>query len=497
MKAKTPTLAPPENTLFSMKFTQFLMTFLIGLLLIACNHNTDMPVPDTGYPTDIETLVITRCATSGCHDNISNGAAAGLNLETWNDLFSGSRGGAVVIPYRPDFSTFCYYTNTDTLLGLALEPTMPYNDMPLSVSEYLLIKNWIQSGAPNNKGFVKFSDYQNKSKLYISNRGCDVVTVLDPESGLAMRYIDVGNSPSIEGPCMIKVSPDKLYWYVLFSQGNILQKFRTSDNAKVGEITIGSGFWSAIEISTDSKKAFISDADINGRIIYADLENMQVITTYQSGLRYPYGLCINNTNNILYATSKEGNYIYKIDLTNLLSPIIQEISLEMGNPVSTVQTLNPYNICLSPDGTRYFVTCNKSAELRIVQTSNDSLLDIHATGSNPAEIIFSHDYPYLFVSCMGVPGTIKFSVVNVFNLNSNTFLPEIYAGHDSKGIMIDDVSNKLYVANRNVSSGGPAAHHEPVCEGKNGYITAIDLNTLQLIPGYKAELSVDPYHISK
>jgi DNA-binding beta-propeller fold protein YncE len=481
-----------------MKNCLFLSVVIFSIFIInACKQESGLSIKDNGYPADIEKIVIKKCANAGCHNLISHEAAAGLNLETWNNLFEGSRSGAVVIPYRPDFSTFCYYTNTDTFLGITLQPTMPYNSAPLSVTEYLTIKNWIQNGAPDNKGFVKFSDYQNKPKLYISNRGCDVVTVLDPESGLAMRYIDVGNSASVEGPCMIKVSPDKLYWYVIFNQGATLQKFRTADNFKVGELSIGSGFWSSVVITPDSKKAFITDTDVNGRIIYADLETMQLLSTYQAGLRYPFGMCINNSGNKLYVTSQEGNYIYKIDISNPLSPLIEEVSLEIGNPVSTIPTLNPYNILLNQDETMYYITCHKSAELRVVQTSNDSLLGVYATGSNPAEMIMSTDFPYVFISCLGVPGTNKLSVINLFDINSNVFLPEIYAGHDSKGIMIDESSAKLYVANRNVSAGGPAAHHEPVCDGKNGYITAINLNTLQLIPGYKAELSVDPYHISK
>jgi len=467
------------------------------VILNSCKQESGLSIKDNGYPSEIETIVIKKCANSGCHNLESHEAAAGLNLETWNNLFEGSRSGAVVIPYRPDFSTFCYYTNTDTLLGITLQPTMPYNSAPLSVTEYLTIKHWIQNGAPDNKGFVKFSDYQNKPKLYISNRGCDVVTVLDPESGLAMRYVDVGTGAAIEGPCMTKVSPDKLYWYVIFNQGTTIQKFRTSDNFKVGELVVGSGFWSSIAITADSKKAFLTDTDVNGRIIFADLENMQLLATYQAGLRYPFGLCINNSASNLYVTSLEGNYIYKIDISNPLTPLIAEVSLETGIPASTIPTLNPYSILLNQDETMYYVTCHKSAELRVVQTSNDSLLGVHATGSNPAEMIISPDFPYVFISCLGVPGTNKLSVINIFDINSYIFLPEIYAGHDSKGIVIDESSDKLYVANRNVSAGGPAAHHESVCEGKNGYFTAIDLNTLQLIPDYKSELSVDPYHISK
>jgi hypothetical protein len=64
-------------------------------------------------------------------------------------------------------------------------------------------------------------------------------------------------------------------------------------------------------------------------------------------------------------------------------------------------------------------------------------------------------------------------------------------------MIIDQSKNKLFVANRNVSDGGPAAHHAPVCDGKNGYLTAIDLNNHLLIPDFKAELSVDPFFLAQ
>jgi hypothetical protein len=43
--------------------------------------------------------------------------------------------------------------------------------------------------------------------------------------------------------------------------------------------------------------------------------------------------------------------------------------------------------------------------------------------------------------------------------------------------------------------GGPAPHHSSVCNGRNGYMTAIDLNSLLLIPNFQAEVSVDPYGV--
>jgi hypothetical protein len=60
---------------------------------------------------------------------------------------------------------------------------------------------------------------------------------------------------------------------------------------------------------------------------------------------------------------------------------------------------------------------------------------------------------------------------------------------------VDDLYNRVYISNRNVSNDGPSPHHSSLCGGRNGYITAIDMNTLQLITGFKAEVSVDPYGV--
>ena len=69
---------------------------------------------ESGYPQDVDAIITAKCSISGCHNDKSKAAAAGLSLETWDKLFEGSRGGAVVIPFRSDFSTLYYYINTDS-----------------------------------------------------------------------------------------------------------------------------------------------------------------------------------------------------------------------------------------------------------------------------------------------------------------------------------------------------------------------------------------------
>src|SRR5688572_14300918 len=89
------------------------------VVLSSCTYDTaPVVVPPSGYPEQVEKIIIARCATEGCHTAVSKGAAAGLDLETWDAMFEGTRAGAVVIPHRPDFSPLLYFTNVDSTIGI-------------------------------------------------------------------------------------------------------------------------------------------------------------------------------------------------------------------------------------------------------------------------------------------------------------------------------------------------------------------------------------------
>ena len=63
------------------------------------------------------------------------------------------------------------------------------------------------------------------------------------------------------------------------------------------------------------------------------------------------------------------------------------------------------------------------------------------------------------------------------------------------GIGMDEEHGFVYVANRNIS-GSSVPHHSSSCVGINGFISFIDLNTLEVIPNKKVEVAVDPYSVS-
>ena len=480
---------------------KFILT-TICICLYSCSKDPLVIESYNDYPKEIGDITLAQCATQGCHNEASKGGAAGLSLASWEKLFEGSNGGSTVIPYRPDQSFLFFSINTFPDLGVSLHPTMPINQKSLSKEQVLKIKNWILNGAPNDKGFVKFSDNPDRKKFYVFNSKCKLVTVFDKETKLIMRYIDAGSS--LDGvPCMIKVAPDNNNWYVLFTGENSissLKKYKASDDQLESKLILNNSSWKTIKISSDSKKALIADTKGNntflgGSISYIDLVNMKLLHTYEApldSLFFPIGIEANNNFSIAYSACFHSNYLHKI---NLITNTITKVRLNPNDaPIidDVDDTYNPVQILLSPDESEYFVLCSRSHEIRIFKTSNDSLLKIIPIGINPLEMKLSKNKNYLFVSDTSRFNSHK-GAVFVIDYKSHSLINTIYTGNQPQGMAVDDEKGVVYVANRNI---GGSSHHVTACVGKPGYITIINMNSFELIKNYSTEVSVDPISIS-
>ena len=486
--------------IITMKKLFFIHFISATIILIAVNSCINKQAEPTfnGYPTDVGKIIFTKCATTGCHTDQSKNAAGGLSLSSWDNLFTGGRNSADVIPYRHDYSTLFSSINTFADLGVSNAPTMPYNKAHLTRDETLLIEKWIDAGAPDQNGFVKFSDNANRKKFYVTNQACDVVTVFDQQTLLPMRYITVGNTANTELPHNIKISPDGQYWYVISTAGNSLQKYRTSDDHFVGEAILGVRNWNTVTISKDGNTAYAVDWEGNGDIAQIDLNTFTV--THNNGFNFPHGSCLNPYGDTLYVTQNtNSNQLYKIPVSDFSS--YSSINLYTTPPATP---LNSHEVLFSPDGSEYFVTCQSitAPEVRIFKQGTDQLLAAIPVGILPSEMAISSAHNYLFVTCeedtLTFPG--KRGYVAVIDLANNTLKSKIYTGHQPHGIAVDDANNLVYVANRNATTGGPAPHHTGDCGGRDGYITFIDMNTLTLVKtgvnDKQVEVSVDPYSIA-
>ena len=484
---------------------------LFFILLLAASSfyggcKKDAPAIDLekgNYPNAIGQIILSKCATSGCHNEASANAAAGLDLSSWDAMMRGDRNGAVTIPFSHENSTLNMYCNTYADLGLMLEPTMPFNDEPLTRAQIITLRDWVNAGAPSRSGKIAFADNPNRKKYYITNQGCDVVTVIDQETGIPMRYIPVGADFAIESPHGIRLSPDGQYWYVCFSSGRYLEKYRTSDDSFVGRILLGAnssaafGSWNTFAITPDSRHAFVIDWSTTGRIAWVDLEAMQFNLLYQSSaFVQTHGSLISPDGNSLFVTTTSGNFIYKFDITDPTSPSWDQIIIDgVSTFPSNVSSENGHEVVFTPDGTKYFVTCSGTNFVRAFDAATDALIATIPVGVYPQEMAIATNSPYLYITCMEDTTTFpgKRGSVYVINWETNSVVESIYTGHQPHGIALDEDKQIVFVANRNVVSGGPAPHHASVCGGRNGYVSFIDMTMQTLLVGRNIELSVDPY----
>lgn len=469
------------------------------LLFISCKKDIGS-VNYGDYPVAVGRVIAKNCSSSGCHNTKSYQAASGLNLESWQAMFSGSNSGSPVIPFSSRFSSLCYFINTYPELGTQNSPTMPVNKKALSYDEVKLIKDWIDVGAPDIKGNVMWADNPSRKKLYAVNQGCDVVTVFDSETQLPIRYIQVGNKSSADTPHHLKVSHDGKYWYVIFINNNIMQKFRCSDDSYVGDIPLsplaaGTGTgnaqdWNTFVISADNKRAYCVSWTASGKVAAVDLENMKLLH-FLGGQYYPHGIVLNGPNDAVYVAAQTGNFITKID-TGFAGTT--QISLENAG-INTNSSLDPHDLILTPDTQNIFITCQKSNEVRLYNIPTSLVTNTIPTGKYPQEIVYSSVANSYFISCTYDSTTFSHSMGVVSRIDPNSFaVTNLKVGYQPHGIAVDDSKRLIYVVSRNVQSNGPAPHHTSQCLGRNGFVNFIDLNSFTLLAKHY-ELSVDPYFI--
>jgi DNA-binding beta-propeller fold protein YncE len=474
------------------------------LLNLSCLKDKVPTNYPNNFPENVGLIIGTNCSTTGCHTTQSSNAAGGISMSSWDELMlGGNNNNAIVIPYSPDQSTLFYAINTDENIGPTLFPTMPVNAPALSKEQVMTVYNWIMEGAPNSQGEVKFSENENRSMVYVLNAQCNKISVIDESTGLIMRYVSIGTNEDGMAE-VIKVSPDKSYYYTLHQSGK-LQKFDALSNSKIGQVNLVAGFWRSMSITSDSKIGVLTDWSGNsnlagGKIALVDLISMSLINLLdapEDSIYFPYGIAINDLTKTIYSSCQTGNFIYKIDFSNFFEPIFTKIPLNPSEYISfTSSPYRPGQIILKED--KYYVLCENSNEVRIFSSASDELLEVLEVGESPQSLIVSDKHNVIAVACMEdqlsfekVKGSIVF-----FDLNTNDELTRIYSGYQPKAMVVDQSGDQLYIVNRNADMFSPdKPHHYSGCEGNNGYLTIVNLQTKKIQTDYKVELNVNPFSI--
>ncbi len=465
------------------------------------------------YPDEVAAILVNKCATAGCHNSKSYEASSGLDLSNWAAMKKGNYSGAVVIPGNTEYSTLFTFCNTFDDLGFTGQlPKMPVNKPPLSHDEMVTLKSWINDGAKNRCGELMFPFDASRRKFLVTNQACDQIEVFDIKSRSVMKFFEVGHFAGAtppESPHAVRYTPDGKYYLIAFYSSlndtsgggstprNFIQRFDAVTDEFIDEVDIAksqsfpfpvSGRWGLVAISPDSKNAYAVDYD-NHRIAKINLMGAMTSVTTNSIIDFstPHGAAVNQDGSKLYITDQDNGCIY------IASTTFPDINLPPQKILMPSGSSRGHEIIFSPDYSYYFVTCESPAQVLVYNTSNNILTATIPVGLLPQEFSLSNTKPYLFVSCTDDPYNGTKGSVCVIDYNSLTFVKKIATGTNPHGLVVDDIENVVYVANRNVDASGSTPHHSASCAGRNGYLTIIDMNTLELVPGFKYELGVNPY----
>jgi DNA-binding beta-propeller fold protein YncE len=467
----------------------------------SCRHEPFNPEVGN-FPADVSRIMISKCATTGCHDAAGAVNAARLRLDSWDELFKGSSHGAVVVPYAATFSSLLYYLNDSNFSNNdpVAYPTMPYNQSPLTEEEYNIIKNWIANGAPDADGNIAFaSDADTRQKVYVTQQGCeDLLTVIDAKTGLVMRYVPVGATNLPERAHHVKVAQDGRYAYVCYYSGTKLHKIDTRTDQIVGVAEIGNGNWNVMNITPDGSKLIVSGLE-SGMLTIINTGTMNVINTYEGIFTQPHGIASTPNFDTFYITSQYGNVVYRFIPDDQVEPL-HEIVIKGTDATFTRivgVTPDPHDIMMSSDNSRLFVTCQETAEVRVIDVATEQITAL-SVGAYPQELAICKKKNLMFVSCQEDPtntySTKSKGSVYAINMSTLQVSAPIYGDlFQPHGIVVDERNDLIYVASRNIDVSGPAPHHTSTCDGRNGWYSIYDLNSLQQLNKIRYEVTPEPY----
>ena len=179
------------------------------------------------------------------------------------------------------------------------------------------------------------------------------------------------------------------------------------------------------------------------------------------------------------------------------------ISLNGNSPIitSNVTTPNPHQIQFSPDHSKYFVTCQNTNEVRVMDAHTDTLIRAIPVGTFPQEMDVCLSKNYLLAVCQqdaANPNPGFLGSIYVIDINTLKVVKVLYGNfYQPHDVAVDEQDGLLFIPSRNVSVSGPPPHHATACGGgRPAWYSVFDLNTLSPVDNIQYNVPSDPYAIS-
>lgn len=389
----------------------------------------------------------------------------GLSLASWDALMAGSDQGAVVVPYAPE-SSLLIRLATDLPADHALRPAAD----AITDAELALVREWIAAGAPNDAGEIAFADDEGP-RLYVANQGEATVSVIDMESHLVIRQIDLqelGFGPMAK-PHHIAVEPDGSHWYLsLIGENRVLKFDRQNELVAQGEFEVPGMM--ALDPSGDLLFVGRSMSAVNPpqRVGVIQRETMEVD---EIGVLYPrpHALTLDPAGRYAFSASLAENRMATIDTDSY--------DVELTSLGGETQTFVQFAV--SPTEPLMVAGGQVSGQMiffDITDPSAPQMTDTLAVPSQPWHPIFSRDGRFVYT------GNKKANAVTVVDVDAREIekVIEHEAISEPHGSAIRPDGRYVYISNNNRT--GDYAPRYPFGEAaETGVVTVIDTETNEVV----------------
>ncbi|CAN5632346.1 hypothetical protein BH10BAC5_BH10BAC5_00740 [soil metagenome] len=465
--------------------------FLIYFIMVSiqsCKQDFVTTEPTVDFPADVKTVFNTTynatnntCTSAGCHS--SENRAAGLDLVNWQNTMAGSNNGTMVIPYNGFWSHLTSTINSDTNLAPVSQVFTEVHK--IDSSKVHTVINWINSGAPNQNGEVANQTFTNKA--FITNQATDLIAVVNTDNQTVTRMFSVGGRSNIlDAPHYITTDPQKHFIYVSLIQEGYIEKYDINTFQLTGRMSAGLNP-AHIVISPDGNTGFVTNFDAGGTEKYTKKFSTTSMTILDTAtdlkMKAPHGMAISNDGNFIYVTSQISEWIFKINTSDM--SIVLDNSIDVSVPPSGNGTGNfkPYQVILSPDNSKLYVTCVSSNQVRVYNSSDLSFIQSISVGPNPLLLKFSRDGQLIFVCNRNPvnpsdPASGSVSVINASTNSVSTTFSEI--GVQPHGV--DFTADGQYGIIACETQSGQDGHHPTVGSYKIGITRFIRMSDLSLLP---------------
>ena len=407
-------------------FQSIILLFVCTFFLTSCGQDfTEPPSGNVEFPDEISQIFNTpytpenlSCTTPSCHASGNN--SNGLNLQDWQSTMNGSQNGSMVVPYNGFWSYMYSVVNSDSNAGPV--STVGLSEFhKLDSSKVTTIKNWIDQGAKSKDGRIALSDQPISEKFFITNQASDLVAVVNSKSRLISRLIPVGGrSAQLDAPHYITLSNDNRYFFVSLIQEGFLEKYDVNTDYPFNRADrTAAGLNPAhIVISPDDNFGYVTNFDASGTqrtVRKFSTSPLQIIDTVSNvRMAAPHGMALSNDGSILFVASQIGEYLFRINSSDLEIESSAPVDPSVPPSGNGTGTFNPYQIVLSPDGSRLFVSLREGNKVGVYNSQTLEKISFIEVGSKPLLMKFTNDGQYLYV-CNRNSNTV--SIINASALS--------------------------------------------------------------------------------